>query len=163
MTLAGEWLGMYGAEIKLDRKQIGIQQNYKIYWNPDKNCYYIRPESTDLPISLNRVIYAPNRDDLENPDEIADFIINFEDSLMLSGFSPDSENIQFDILPLDIDHIFLEGDVNLDGTVDVLDVIMLQKWLLQTGDLTCWKNADLHRDQQITIFDLLLLKYQLIN
>ena len=302
MTLAGEWLGMYGAEIKLDRKQIGIQQNYKIYWSPDKNCYYIRPESTDLPLSLNRVIYAPNRDDLENPDEIADFIINFEDSLMLSGFESDSENIQFDILRLDMDgcfpadlgetfcagirnpatgwfvtaqeqnitglpdaqsasqiweftrqadgsyqicnpftkqcmevqdfavqgvdsnifpgeytgtsaqhyyiyadsdygvyylkpvcselyvdmaqdtgnlavwtrhpqwqpqqfdlQIFPEGDIDLDGAVTVLDVILLQKWLLQTEHLTYWKNADVHRDQQIDIFDLVTLKYQLIH
>ncbi len=106
MTLAGEWLGMYGAEIKLDRKQIGIQQNYRIYQDSGKNCYYIRPESTDLPLSLNRVIYSPNRDDFENPDEIADFIINFEDSLMLSRFEPDSEKIQFDILRLDMDGCF---------------------------------------------------------
>ncbi|MDE5883842.1 MAG: RICIN domain-containing protein [Oscillospiraceae bacterium] len=55
---------------------------------------------------MNRIIYSPNRDDFENPDEIADFIINFEDSLMLSRFEPDSENIQFDILRLDMDGCF---------------------------------------------------------
>lgn len=300
MTLAGEWLGMYGAEVTLDKKRSGTQQNYKIYRDPDKHCYYIRPVNTDLPLSLNRIAYSSDGISSEDPDEIADFIIYLEDSLMLSRFDPDSERIQFDILRLDMDgsfpadlgetfcaslrnsatgwfitaqeqnitglpeaqsasqiweftrqvdgsyqicnpftkqcmevqdfavqgvdsnifpgeyigttaqhyyiysadgmyylkpvcselyvdmaqdtgnlavwtwhpqwlpqqfdlQIFPDGDINLDGTVTVLDVIMLQKWLLQTGDLTYWKNADVHEDQQIDIFDLVMLKYQLIH
>lgn len=303
MTLAGEWLGMYGAEITLDRKQLGTQQDYQIYRDPDRNCYYIRPVTTDLPLSLNRIVYAPDDEDDGDSGEIPDFIVNFEDSLMLSVFDPDSEQIRFDILQIDMNgdmpvdlgesfcatiyndmsgwfvteqeqnitglpeehsqaqlwefthqpdgsyricnaltqhcmevrnfavtgedsnifpgepgdatdtpaqhyyiysadgsyylkpvctnlfvdmaqntgnlavwknypnwhsqefslHIFPEGDIDLDGTVTVLDVVALQKWLLQEESLPYWKNADICKDQQINIFDLVALKYQLLH
>lgn len=52
----------------------------------------------------------------------------------------------------------LLGDVNLDGEVTVSDVVMLQKWLVNSGDLTCWQNADLCEDDVINVFDLCLLK-----
>ena len=52
----------------------------------------------------------------------------------------------------------LLGDANLDGKVDVDDVVMLQKWLLCAGDLTCWQNVDLCEDGVIDAFDLCMLR-----
>ena len=55
------------------------------------------------------------------------------------------------------------GDCNLDGTVSVADVVMLQKWLLASSDqLTCWRNADMNKDHTIDVFDLSLLKRMLL-
>ena len=57
----------------------------------------------------------------------------------------------------------LPGDCNLDGTVSVADVVMLQKWLLGSSDqLTCWRNADMNKDHTIDVFDLSLLKRMLL-
>ncbi|MDE7094176.1 MAG: dockerin type I repeat-containing protein [Oscillospiraceae bacterium] len=55
------------------------------------------------------------------------------------------------------------GDLNCDGEVGVADVVMLQKWLLGSGNLPNWQNADLHQDGIINIFDLVLLKRMLIE
>lgn len=53
----------------------------------------------------------------------------------------------------------LLGDCNLDGMVGVADVVMLQKWMLRRSDvLTCWRNADICKDQCIDGFDLSALK-----
>lgn len=58
----------------------------------------------------------------------------------------------------------LMGDCNLDGTVSIADVVMLQKWLLCASDtLTCWRHADLCRDQIIDVFDLTMLKRMIIE
>lgn len=54
----------------------------------------------------------------------------------------------------------IEGDVNADGALSVIDAILLQKWLLAVPDaeLTDWKAADLCEDNIINVFDLHLLK-----
>ena len=59
----------------------------------------------------------------------------------------------------------LYGDANNDGVVDVLDAVILQKWLLAIPDATLanWKAVDLYKDEIITIFDLCLLKKLLIQ
>ncbi|MDE7122545.1 MAG: dockerin type I repeat-containing protein [Oscillospiraceae bacterium] len=57
----------------------------------------------------------------------------------------------------------LSGDANGDGEVGVMDVVLLQKWLLGIGELPNWKNADLHKDGVINIYDLLKLKQMLIE
>ena len=59
----------------------------------------------------------------------------------------------------------IEGDVNADGALSVIDVILLQKWLLAVPDaeLTDWKAADLCEDNIINVFDLHLLKRMLIE
>ena len=56
----------------------------------------------------------------------------------------------------------IAGDVNADGTASVLDVVMLQKYLLNAGDLTNSEAADLCKDGRINVFDLVLIKKLLI-
>lgn len=55
------------------------------------------------------------------------------------------------------------GDCNLDGTVSVADMIMLQKYLLGKSALTCWQNADLCTDNRINAFDLCIMKQTLLE
>ena len=57
----------------------------------------------------------------------------------------------------------LAGDVNADGTVSVLDIIMLQTFLLNTGDLTNSEAADLCADGRIDGFDLCMMKRELLK
>ena len=57
----------------------------------------------------------------------------------------------------------LLGDVNADGKVNIADVVTLQKFLLGTGTLKSWKNADLYSDQSIDSFDMVLLRKLIIQ
>lgn len=57
----------------------------------------------------------------------------------------------------------VKGDVNADKQFNVTDLVMLQKWLLGTGDLTDWKAGDLYEDDVINVFDLCLMKRELIE
>ena len=57
----------------------------------------------------------------------------------------------------------LVGDANNDRTVNVADAVMLQKWLLGSGDLICWKNVDLCADEKINIFDMVMMRRLLIE
>lgn len=56
-----------------------------------------------------------------------------------------------------------KGDVNDDGKADAADLVMLQKWLLGSGELTNWKNADLCEDGVIDAFDMAALRRLLLN
>ena len=54
----------------------------------------------------------------------------------------------------------INGDVNADGSFDIADVVLLQKWLLTAPDteLTNWKAADFCDDGRLDVFDLCLMK-----
>ncbi len=58
-----------------------------------------------------------------------------------------------------------DGDVNSDGSLDIADVVLLQKWLLADPDteLDNWRAADLYEDNRLDVFDLCVMKKQLIE
>ena len=55
------------------------------------------------------------------------------------------------------------GDVDGSGAVDLLDLVMLQKWMLGAGEMNAPDNADLNADRALNIFDLGIMKQWLIN
>lgn len=59
----------------------------------------------------------------------------------------------------------VSGDVNADGALTVADVVVLQKWLLAVPDATLadWKAGDLCEDDRLDVFDLCLMKRELLN
>lgn len=57
----------------------------------------------------------------------------------------------------------IAGDVNNDGIFNSYDIVMLQKWLLCSGDLTNWKAGDLNKDNIINVFDLCLMRCMLTD
>ncbi len=61
--------------------------------------------------------------------------------------------------------ISIKGDVNADGSFDILDVTLLQKWLLAVPDvkLADWKAADLCEDEKLNVFDFCLMKHALLK
>ena len=58
----------------------------------------------------------------------------------------------------------LEGDVNCDGEITVADAVLLQKWLLAVPDtkLADWKATDLCKDDRLDVFDLCLMRKELL-
>ncbi len=59
----------------------------------------------------------------------------------------------------------VHGDVNADGVCDVMDVILLQKWLLGIPGthLADWKAGDLCQDGVLDVFDLCMMKRILVE
>ena len=55
------------------------------------------------------------------------------------------------------------GDVDRDGAFTVLDLVMLQKWLLCEGKLTDWKAGDFDDNAVVDVFDLALMKQALLK
>lgn len=58
----------------------------------------------------------------------------------------------------------VKGDANGDGAFDVSDIVILQKWLLSVNEtkLTNWKAADLYADDRLDVFDLAIMKRELL-
>lgn len=61
--------------------------------------------------------------------------------------------------------VVLSGDVNADGSFSIADVVMLQKWILGIPDVTLpnWEAADLCEDRVLNVFDLCMMKRELIS
>lgn len=63
----------------------------------------------------------------------------------------------------------IEGDVNQDGKFNVADIVLLQKWLLNDSsvkeeyNLASYVAGNFCKDNQSDVFDLCLLKRQLLN
>lgn len=52
----------------------------------------------------------------------------------------------------------IKGDVNKDGSFTVADLVMLEKWLLGSGDITDWKAGDLYDDDILDVYDMCLMR-----
>ncbi len=61
--------------------------------------------------------------------------------------------------------IRVSGDLNSDGVFGVADVVKMQKWIHGIGELSeySWLNADFDLDDQLTVFDLCIMKQKLIE
>ena len=59
----------------------------------------------------------------------------------------------------------VKGDINADGEFNISDVVLLQKWLLAVPDthLADWKAGDLCEDNRLDVFDLCLMKRELLK
>ncbi len=62
------------------------------------------------------------------------------------------------IVPASATEKRVAGDVNADGVLSLVDVIMLQKWLTHEGELTDWSAGDLNADNVIDSKDLTHIK-----
>ena len=71
-------------------------------------------------------------------------------------------NFHFDASGIGTGTEQLMGDVNADSKFTVADAVMLQKYLLCTGNLTAPQNADLTGDGAVDGFDLAVMKRELL-
>lgn len=62
-------------------------------------------------------------------------------------------------------YTYIRGDVNGDGSFDIADVVLFQKWIIAVPNthLSQWQAVDLCKDERLDVFDLCLLKNELIN
>lgn len=56
----------------------------------------------------------------------------------------------------------VNGDVNADGEFTIADAVMLQGWLLGSGEITDWLAGDLDNDGIIDIFDFIHMRKMLV-
>lgn len=58
-----------------------------------------------------------------------------------------------------------DGDVNGDNSFNIADIVAFQKWLINPSDepLEYWKAADFYKDNILDVFDLCLMKKNLIE
>ncbi len=83
-----------------------------------------------------------------------DYICVYSDGVLIGGIEPDGTTVS------DLSDGIL-GDVNLDGTVSVTDIVALTKYLLgETKVLSsdAFTQADMNVDSSVNVFDLTLLK-----
>ncbi len=59
--------------------------------------------------------------------------------------------------------ILLRGDADNNGKVNVADAVILEKWLLGSGDLINWQNVDLCNDNIIDVFDMIEMRKLLVQ
>ncbi|MBE6845268.1 MAG: rhamnogalacturonan lyase [Ruminococcus sp.] len=57
----------------------------------------------------------------------------------------------------------IKGDVDNDGSLNISDVVMLQKWLINAGDITNPSAADVDANGVLNVFDLCIIKRMLIG
>ncbi len=65
---------------------------------------------------------------------------------------------KFILEPVAPEETGLRGDVNADGKLSVLDLVMLQKWLLCAGEITDAAAGELHADGVLNVYDLAVMK-----
>jgi len=60
---------------------------------------------------------------------------------------------------------YVAENVNADGSFNVSDLVLLQKWLLAAPDaeLANWQAGDLCEDNKLDVFDLCLMRRKLIE
>ena len=60
---------------------------------------------------------------------------------------------------------YVTGDVNADGSLNVSDLVLLQRWLLAAPDaeLANWQAGDLCEDNRLDVFDLCLMRRMLVE
>ncbi len=59
----------------------------------------------------------------------------------------------------------VRGDVNADDAFTIADVVMLQKWLIcsPNASIINWRAGDLCEDEYIDVFDLCVMKRELLH
>ncbi|HQM00161.1 MAG TPA: dockerin type I repeat-containing protein, partial [Ruminococcus flavefaciens] len=137
-----EWNGKY-----YDRRIILWDPNFPTEYREDV-CFYYREVDYDYCIPLYGVQYSLGGND--NVGEI-------------SAASDEISELGEPIYPFEKTS-FIKGDVNDDGFFDIADVVLLQKWLLCVPDthLPQWRAADLCNDERLDVFDLCLMKRELL-
>ncbi len=119
-----------------------MDENFKTNWDPVDDYSRQGLEITDDPPTLTELIPA------------------YVDDVLVWGVEPEGGTET-----PDINDSFLYGDVNLDGSVTIVDVVMLNKHLMGEQDLTSTqkKAADCNVDSEIAPADSLIILKSLVD
>jgi len=86
------------------------------------------------------------------------------ETIILGANGQSSGCVNYTVIVSERDNPSFRGDVNEDGQFSLLDIVMVQKWLLCVPDvvLTDWMAGDLCMDGRINGFDLSIMKRELL-
>lgn len=98
-----------------------------------------------------------------NGTALSENILRSADEMLGSPFSYNWNKNLNDGYPVFEWQLIPKGDANNDNKVTVADMVMLQKWLLGSEELTAWQNVDLCEDGIIDTFDMILMRELLIE
>lgn len=135
---------------------------------------YTAPETASINyrIQANHDNYVPYMNGSVNADGTTqhfetEFTANTDDAncaLVLEFKGSGTVNVEhLSLVALEEEKVV--GDVNADGEFTVADIVLMQKWLLAVPDvrLADWKAGDLCEDNRLDVFDLCLMKRELIT
>ncbi|MBR3630167.1 MAG: RICIN domain-containing protein [Oscillospiraceae bacterium] len=77
--------------------------------------------------------------------------------------TPEPTELPTEPLPAETVPVRIKGDVDANGTVNVSDIVMMQKYLLGIGTLNDYAQGDMNEDDVLDIFDLALMKRVLLS
>lgn len=96
----------------------------------------------------------------EDGGVITDKITVYDNGVLIYGVEPDGTKPEATTPTQPAEPEALKGDVNVNGKVEVADVVLLSKYLLGTQTLKSqqFENADMTEDDKVNVFDLVALK-----
>lgn len=147
----------YSAENHCD--QMMCYDGSKIFAMPFNSEQY--DCSDPCPIGENNMIYSGTAD-----GEYDLYYYNGSQSIHLTDISSDLNDLGADFYSYEeYQNNSINGDVNADGEFTVADIVLMQKWLLAVPDvrLADWKAGDLCADNKLDVFDLCLMKREILK
>ncbi len=128
------------------------------------------PELAVIPVEVNfngtdiSEIYETAVYSLETAEDGMYYLFIHAETPASKGESIGQVNVFLDVYTSGVTE-YLMGDVNLDGEFNVLDAVLLQKWLLNAPDasLALWQAGDFYADGVLDGFDLAIMKRALLS
>lgn len=137
-TLYAQWVAVEG--LKIDKTQVILQNGEQ---------HIITANDTE-------VTFKSNNEDVAVVSKSGVVTAVGTGNAIISIINADYDVVQLKVTVVAAD--IADGDCNDDGEVNVSDLVMLQKWLLNAGELENWQNADLCKDNRIDVFDFIMLR-----
>lgn len=112
--------------------------------NVSENVYYYEFSWNDysIPVGAPRIVFT-----------LGSKSGKWDSSNDFSFYKLNSDFVTAPYIPVYINNIimggsepFIAGDVNSDGLFNIADMVMIQKWLLGTGDITVLQAGDVNFD-----------------
>ncbi len=86
------------------------------------------------------------------------------ETITLGANGQSSGCVNYSVVVKAVERNILRGDLNADGERNILDLILLQRWLLaEDVSLPEWRAGDLLEDGILNIYDLGILKQELLS
>lgn len=129
---------------------------------------YIYDPECDI-FDSEKTIPAEYKYSVESTDILTDDNV-FTGNIVIHGYANSTaqayaEKYDREFKLIEDDNTTPSGDVNGDNVFNIADVVMINKWLLNKTDteLVNWKAADLCKDDNIDVFDMIEMRKILIS
>jgi hypothetical protein len=97
----------------------------------------------------------------ETSDGMTAYINGVEATVVWNPYATNKAYVELEFTPLEM------GDINADGNFNVTDAVALQKWLVcakgAEKSIVEWKAGNFINDDKLNVFDICLMKRELIN